>query len=84
VTPGSGTEAGFAKTSDDDAYSAVSCSRSDHPPSASDIVTFARLDGEPAAGAGEDTALEAAAARARRTTLFCVFLIYWCKISVTK
>ena len=43
-------------------------------PSASDIVTFARLDGEPAAGAGEDTAPEAAAARARRTTLFCVFI----------
>jgi len=34
---------------------------------------FARPDGEPAAGAGEDTAPEAAAARAKHTTLFCVF-----------
>jgi len=48
------------------------------------MVTFARPDNEPAAGAGEDTAPEAAAARARRTTLFCVFLIHWYKISGTK
>jgi len=44
----------------------------------------AHPDGEPAADAGEDTAPEAAAARARRTTLFCVFLIYWYKICGTK
>jgi len=35
-----------------------------HPPSTSDIVTFACPDGKPAAGAGEDTAPESAAARA--------------------
>jgi len=44
-----------------------------HPPSASDIVTFARPDGEPAAGAGEDTAAEAAAARASHHTYDAVF-----------
>ena len=38
-----------------------------------DIVTFARPDGEPAAGAGEDTAPEAAAARASRHTDNAVF-----------
>ena len=66
-------ETGFAEASDDDASSAVSCSRSAHPPSTSDIVTFARPDGEPAAGAGEDTALEAEAARASRHTDDAVF-----------
>ena len=50
------------------------------------IVTFARTDGEPAVGAGKDTAPEAAAARASCHTDDAVlrFLIYWYKISGTK